>query len=50
MRHDNRRDVLQVVELDDLVIDRRRDDGIEARCRIVEQTWLASRLLEDLAR
>ncbi len=35
--HDQRGDVLQIAQLDDLVVHRRRDDGIEAGGRVVEQ-------------
>ena len=37
VRHDNRGDLLQIAELDDFVVDRRRNDRIEPGRRIVKE-------------
>jgi hypothetical protein len=43
MRHDERRDVLEIAQLDDLVVHGRGDDRIEAGRRVVEQQERRSR-------
>jgi hypothetical protein len=37
VRHQNRRDVFPIAQLDDFVVDRRHNDGIQPRRQVVEQ-------------
>ena len=49
VRHDNRGDLLQIAELDDFVVDRRRNDRIEPGRRIVKkhQRWFCGHRARD---